>query len=75
MKMNLPNKLTIFRMILVIFMAAVPVVDYFMGGIPGSVCGVATAFIIIHFRFFLFISYSLQIVSHEAITMHIASQI
>ena len=46
MKMNLPNKLTIFRMILVIFMAAVPVVDYFMGGIPGSVCGVATSFII-----------------------------
>ena len=46
MKMNLANKLTVFRMILVPLIAIVPVIDSLMGGIPGEFLGVSTAFLI-----------------------------
>lgn len=51
MKMNLANKLTVFRMILVPIIAIIPVIDKLIGGIPGSFLGVSTAFWIMNIIF------------------------
>lgn len=48
--MNLPNKLTIFRMILVIIMMIIPVVDSLFG-ITGEFLGIPTAFWIMNIIF------------------------
>ena len=53
MKMNLANKLTVFRMILVPVIALVPVIDSLMGGIPGEFLGVSTAFWIMNIIFII----------------------
>ena len=53
MKMNLANKLTVFRMILVPIMALVPVIDSIMGGIPGELFGISTAFLIMNAIFII----------------------
>lgn len=50
--MNLPNKLTIFRMILVIIMMIIPVVDS-LAGIPGEFLGITTAFCIMNIIFII----------------------
>ena len=52
MKMNLANKLTVFRMILVPIMALVPVIDS-MFGIPGSFLGISSAFWIMNAIFII----------------------
>ena len=53
MKMNLANKLTVFRMILVPVIAIIPVIDKLMGGIPGEFLGVSTAFWIMNIIFII----------------------
>ena len=53
MKMNLANKLTVFRMILVPVIALVPVIDSLIGGIPGEFLGVSTAFWIMNIIFII----------------------
>ena len=53
MKMNLENKLTVFRMILVPVIALVPVIDSLIGGIPGEFLGVSTAFWIMNIIFII----------------------
>lgn len=50
--MNLPNKLTIFRMILVIIMMIIPVVDS-LAGISGEFLGISTAFWIMNIIFII----------------------
>ena len=54
MKMNLANKLTVFRMILVPVIAIIPVIDKLMGGIPGEFLGVSTAFWIMNIIWIIF---------------------
>ena len=54
MKMNLANKLTVFRMILVPIIALVPVFDSLLeGGIPGEFLGISTAFWIMNIIFII----------------------
>ena len=54
MKMNLANKLTVFRMILVPIIALVPVIDSLLeGGIPGEFLGLSTAFRIMNIIFII----------------------
>lgn len=54
MKMNLANKLTVFRMILVPIIALVPVIDSLLeGGIPGEFLGISTAFWIMNIIFII----------------------
>ena len=53
MKMNLANKLTVFRMILVPVITLVPVIDSLIGGIPGEFLGVSTAFWIMNIIFII----------------------
>lgn len=50
--MNLPNKLTVFRMILVIIMMIIPVVDSLVR-IPGEFLGISTAFWIMNIIFII----------------------
>lgn len=50
--MNLPNKLTIFRMILVIIMMIIPMFDSLVG-IPGEFFGITTAFWIMNIIFII----------------------
>lgn len=52
MKMNLANKLTVFRMILVPVIALIPVIDSIVK-IPGSFLGVSTAFWIMNIIFII----------------------
>ena len=52
MKMNLANKLTIFRMVLVPVLALVPVIDK-LCGIPGAFLGVPTSFWIMNIIFII----------------------
>ena len=52
MKMNLANKLTVFRMILVPVIALIPVIDSIVK-IPGSFFGVSTAFWIMNIIFII----------------------
>lgn len=52
--MNLANKLTVFRMILVPIIALVPVIDSLLeGGIPGEFLGISTAFWIMNIIFII----------------------
>lgn len=54
MKMNLANKLTVFRMILVPIIALVPVIDSLLeNGIPGEFLGISTAFWIMNIIFII----------------------
>lgn len=54
MKMNLANKLTVFRMILVPIIALVPVIDSLLeSGIPGEFLGISTAFWIMNIIFII----------------------
>ncbi|MCI8961726.1 MAG: CDP-diacylglycerol--glycerol-3-phosphate 3-phosphatidyltransferase [Clostridia bacterium] len=50
--MNLPNKLTIFRMILVIIMMIIPIIDSIVG-IPGEFLGITTSFWIMNIIFII----------------------
>lgn len=50
--MNLPNKLTIFRMILVIIMMIIPIIDNVVG-ITGELLGITTAFWIMNIIFII----------------------
>ena len=52
MKMNLANKLTIFRIILVPVMMAVPIIDNLIG-IPGNFLGISIAFWIMNIIFII----------------------
>ena len=52
MKMNLANKLTVFRMILVPVIAIIPVIDSIVQ-IPGSFLGISTAFWIMNIIFII----------------------
>ena len=52
MKMNLANKLTIFRIILVPVIMLVPIIDNFVG-IPGDFLGISTAFWIMNIIFII----------------------
>ena len=52
--MNLANKLTVFRMILVPIIALVPVIDSLLeNGIPGEFLGISTAFWIMNIIFII----------------------
>ena len=50
--MNLPNKLTIFRMILVIVMMIIPIIDSVVG-ITGEFLGITTTFWILNIIFII----------------------
>ena len=50
--MNLPNKLTIFRMILVIIMMIIPIIDSIVG-IPGEFLGITISFWIMNIIFII----------------------
>ena len=52
MKMNLANKLTIFRIILVPVLMLVPIIDHLVG-IQGELLGVPTAFWIMNIIFII----------------------
>ena len=52
MKMNLANKLTIFRIILVPFIMLIPIIDNLVG-IPGEFLGISTAFWIMNIIFII----------------------
>ena len=52
MKMNLANKLTIFRIILVPVIMAIPIIDNLIG-IPGTFLGISSAFWIMNIIFII----------------------